>query len=54
MVLGTGFLDFQRGALEYADDLKLEDSTAPLGELPTRCGERFSPRRLLREMKGAG
>jgi 3-hydroxyacyl-CoA dehydrogenase/enoyl-CoA hydratase/3-hydroxybutyryl-CoA epimerase len=54
MVLGTGFPDFRGGVLKYAQDLGLENVAAGLDELAARCGERFSPCRLLREMKGAG
>ena len=53
MVLGTGFPDFRGGVLRYARDLGLDRVLTELEELAARLGERFSPPRPLREMKGA-
>ncbi len=52
MVLGTGFPDFRGGVLKYARDLGLDNVLARLEELAERFGERFSPCKLLREMRG--
>jgi len=51
-VLGTGFPDFRGGVLKYARDLGLDRVLIRLEELAERFGERFSPCKLLREMKG--
>lgn len=52
-VLGIGFPDFRGGVLKYALDLGLDTVGRRLDNLRERLGERFSPCRLLREMKGA-
>ena len=53
MVLGIGFPDFRGGVLKYARDLGLGSVLVQLDKLATRFGRRFSPCKLLREMKGA-
>ena len=53
MVLGTGFPDFRGGVFRYAHELGLEHVVGQLEALSEKCGERFSPCRLLRERKGA-
>ncbi len=53
MVLGTGFPDFRGGVLRYARDLGLPRVVDRLDALAEQYGERFSPCRLLRDMKGA-
>ncbi|HUT89178.1 MAG TPA: 3-hydroxyacyl-CoA dehydrogenase NAD-binding domain-containing protein [Thermoguttaceae bacterium] len=53
MTLGTGFPDFRGGVLRYAHDLGLDRVVGRLDALADKCGERFSPCRLLRERKGA-
>jgi len=53
MTLGTGFPDFRGGVLRYAHDLGLDRVVDQLDALADKCGERFSPCRLLRERKGA-
>ena len=53
-VLGMGFPDFRGGVVKYARDLGLSNVLADLDELAARCGERFLPPGLLREMEGAG
>jgi 3-hydroxyacyl-CoA dehydrogenase len=53
MVLGTGFPDFRGGVLKYARDLGLDTILTQLENLAERFGERFSPCKLLQEMKGA-
>ena len=52
MVLGTGFPSFRGGPLRYAHDVGLDNVLADLDKLASTFGERFSPCRLLREMKG--
>lgn len=52
MVLATGFPDFRGGPLKYACDLGTENVLAELEELANKIGERFSPCKLPREMKG--
>jgi 3-hydroxyacyl-CoA dehydrogenase len=52
MVLGTGFPDFRGGVLQYARQLGLDRVRLELDALAERFGERFSPCRTLREMKG--
>ena len=49
MVLGTGLADFRGGVLRYAYDLGLNEVLTRLEELTEKCGQRFSPCRLLRE-----
>jgi len=49
-----GFPDFRGGVMKYARDVGLSKVLADLEELAARCGERFSPPGLLREMEGAG
>jgi len=51
MVLGTGFPDFRGGALKYARDTGLDSVVSRLETLTGRCGERFAPCELLREMR---
>ena len=53
-VLGMGFPDFRGGVMRYARDVGLSNVLADLEELAARCGERFLPPGLLREMEGAG
>ncbi|MHC4180633.1 MAG: 3-hydroxyacyl-CoA dehydrogenase family protein, partial [Planctomycetota bacterium] len=52
MVLGTGFPDFRGGVLKYARDLGLDNVLTQIETLAEQFGERFSPCRLLREMRG--
>jgi len=52
MVLGTGFPGFRGGPLKHARDLGTKNVLAELEELANEIGERFSPCKLLREMKG--
>jgi 3-hydroxyacyl-CoA dehydrogenase len=54
MVLGAGFPDFRGGVLKYARDCGLAAVRADLDGLAERCGPRFAPCRLLREMEGVG
>ncbi len=52
-VLGIGFPDFRGGVLKYSRDLGPGNVLIELEELATKLGRRFSPCKLLREMKGA-
>jgi len=52
MVLGAGFPDFRGGPMKYALDLGLDEVVDRLDELAARLGPRFSPCKLMREMKG--
>jgi 3-hydroxyacyl-CoA dehydrogenase/enoyl-CoA hydratase/3-hydroxybutyryl-CoA epimerase len=54
MVLGTGFAPLHGGPLRLADTWGIDRVVAELDRLAERCGPRFRPCALLREMQVAG
>src|SRR5262245_9841502 len=50
MVLGTGFAPFRGGPLRLADEWGIGPVVRALDELSEKCGPRFRPCDLLREM----
>lgn len=52
MVLGTGFPDFRGGVLKYARDIGLKNVLNQLRILTNQLGNRFTPCKLLSELKG--
>lgn len=50
MIMGTGFPPFRGGLLKYADSLGIEKVHLSLIHLQEKCGDRFAPASLIREM----
>ncbi len=51
-VLGMGFPDYHGGALKYARDFGLRAVASGLDSLVARCGPRFTPCAVLKNLKG--
>lgn len=50
MIMGTGFPPFRGGLLKYADSLGIEKVYLSLLHLEEKCGERFKPSELIKNM----
>jgi len=50
MIMGTGFPPFRGGLLKYADSIGIEKVHLSLLHLQEKCGDRFEPSALIKEM----
>ncbi len=50
MIMGTGFPPFRGGLLKYADSIGIEKVNLSLLHLQEKCGDRFEPAELIKNM----